>query len=433
MKSNEKSQNQLFITVIFRAVILCSAIVPVLNWLTSAASAAPVGAKSADTFVDSIGVNTHLDYSGSPYARFNDLVKPKLQELGVRHIRDGVHLHEELLNKLRELSKLGIKSNLVFNNELDTVVAIAKATSGSIEAVEGPNETDLEVSNFSYNGQKFPSATRAYQQDLYTAIKNDSATKYLPVVLPSMGWGENAQKLGYVDSGDYCNMHSFPNIGARPTHDIDWYFIPHARTICGSSKPIIVTETGYHNAVSADYGISEQASSKYLPRLLLENFNRNITRTYLYELIDQGTQVDRQARFGLLRNDGSAKPAFTAIRNLISLLSERGASFTPGSLDYSLSGANDELHSTLLQKSNGEFYLILWQDAESWNDPEEKDIPVASREVTVNLNTSISKAEVYQPKNSTTSTSTYNANSGDRLTKLVVSVPDHPLVIKLVP
>lgn len=433
MKSNEKSQNQLFITVIFRAIILCTAIVPVLNWLTSAASAAPVGAKSADTFVDSIGVNTHLDYSGSPYARFNDLVKPKLQELGVRHIRDGVHLHEELLNKLKELGKLGIKSNLVFNNEFDMVVAIAKAASGSIEAVEGPNETDLDVFNFSYNGQKFPEATRAYQQGLYTAIKNDSATNYLPVVLPSMGWGENAQKLGYLESGDYCNMHSYPNIGARPTHDIDWYFIPHARKICGESKPIIATETGYHNAIADGYGLSEEATGKYLPRLLLENFNRNIKRSYLYELIDEGTGSSQQDHFGLLRYDGSAKPAFTAIRNLISLLTERGANFTPGSLDYTLSGDNKDLHSTLLQKSSGEFYLILWQDAQSWNDANEKDVAVANREITVNLNTFISKAEVYEPKNSTTSILTSNAPSGDRLEQLVVSVPDHPLVIKLVP
>lgn len=433
MKSNKKSQSQLFLAAIFRAILLSSTTLTIFNWLTSAAWAAPVNARSADAFVDTIGVNTHLDYSGGPYERFDDSVKPKLQELGVRHIRDGVHAQPELINKLTQLSQLGIRSLLVFNNEMSEVLNIVKAASGSVEMVEGPNETDLEVSGFSYNGQKFPEATRAYQQDLYTAIKNDSATNYLQVVLPSMGWGENAQKLGYVDAGDYCNMHSFPNIGARPTHDIDWYFIPHARTICGSSKPIIVTETGYHNAVAADYGISEQASSKYLPRLLLENFNRNITRTYLYELIDQGVEVDRQARFGLLRNDGSPKPAFTAIRNLISLLSERGANFTPGSLDYSLSGANDELHSTLLQKSSGEFYLILWQDAESWNDPEEKDIPVANREITVNLNTSISKAEVYEPKNSTASTSTYNANSGDRLTKLTVSVPDHPLIIKLTP
>ncbi len=73
--------------------MLSTAIVPVLNWLTLAASAAPVPAKSADAFVDSIGVNTHLDYTESPYARFNDLIKPKLKELGVRHIRDGVHLY----------------------------------------------------------------------------------------------------------------------------------------------------------------------------------------------------------------------------------------------------------------------------------------------------------------------------------------------------
>ena len=127
---------------------LIIALTTLLVNLTEQSFAVPVKAKSADPFVDSIGVNTHLDYTGTPYARFDDIVKPKLQELGIRHIRDGVHLHEELLDKLQELSQLGIKSNLVFGNDFDTVVAIALAASGSIEAVEGPNETDLEGSNF---------------------------------------------------------------------------------------------------------------------------------------------------------------------------------------------------------------------------------------------------------------------------------------------
>jgi hypothetical protein len=110
---------------------------------------------------------------------------------------------------------------------------------------------------------------------------------------------------------------------------------------------------------------------------------------------------------------------------MVSLLKEPGAKFTPKSLDYTLSGDTEQVHSTLLQKSTGEFYLILWQDATSWDAENKKDISVPKQQVTVNLNTFISKAEVYEPKNSTTPIQIAN-----ELTKLELGVPDHPLVVK---
>ncbi len=110
---------------------------------------------------------------------------------------------------------------------------------------------------------------------------------------------------------------------------------------------------------------------------------------------------------------------------MVSFLKEPGAKFTPKSLDYTLSGDTEQVHSTLLQKSTGEFYLILWQDATSWDAENKKDISVPKQQVTVNLNTFISKAEVYEPKNSTTPIQIAN-----ELTKLELGVPDHPLVVK---
>lgn len=172
-------------------------ITTLLSNLTSFANSAPVTAKKADAFVDSIGVNVHLTYDGA-YAN-KELIKSKLQELGIRHIRDGAYQEPEFFERLKVLSKIGIKTILIFSgNPPSEVVSTAKKLSGTIEAVEGPNETDLEFFNFSYKGQEFPEATRTYQKEIQAALKADPATKNLPVVLPSMGWGENAQKLGYV-------------------------------------------------------------------------------------------------------------------------------------------------------------------------------------------------------------------------------------------
>lgn len=391
-------------------------------------------ARSSDSFVNFIGVNTHLTYTDTAYGKFDNLIKPKLRELGIRHIRDGGYQDQTFFNKIKQLNRQGVKTLLTFaGNPPEEVVATAKTLKGALIAVEGANESDLEHFNFSYKGQRFPEGTRTYQQEIYTAIKADPETKYLPVILPSMGWGENAQKLGYVPWGDIGNMHSYPNLGNPPTDGLDWYFLRHVRTITGKTKPLWATETGYHNYIKDDLGISERAAAKYLPRLLLENFKRGIKRAYLYEFINQkpDKEGDGQQNYGLLKTDGSPKPAFTAIKNLISLLKDPGTSFSLKSLDYKLSGNTNNVHHTLLQKRDGSFYLIVWQEVRSWDNKNKKDIAIAPRKVTLNLNTPVSQVVAYQPIKSINPI-WRRTNPSRRVKQLSINVPDHPLVLKLV-
>ena len=46
-------------------------------------------ARPADAFVDSIGVNVHLGYTDTSYRNYTEVIKPRLREAGIRHIRDG--------------------------------------------------------------------------------------------------------------------------------------------------------------------------------------------------------------------------------------------------------------------------------------------------------------------------------------------------------
>ena len=55
-------------------------------------------ARPADPFVDFVGVNTHLGYSDTTYGGYEGILKPRLLELGVRHIRDGT-FNGEVLRK----------------------------------------------------------------------------------------------------------------------------------------------------------------------------------------------------------------------------------------------------------------------------------------------------------------------------------------------
>lgn len=137
-------------------------------------------AQSADAFVDSIGVAVHLNYTGGRYGRFNDIIKPRLKELGVCHIRDGGQ-GAEFAQKLNDLTSVGIKSTLVMDTRNGTtptnVVGWAKQIAASLEAAEGPNEWDINP-GVTYKGKAFPHGLGEYQNDLYTALK---AKTYWPL------------------------------------------------------------------------------------------------------------------------------------------------------------------------------------------------------------------------------------------------------------
>lgn len=136
------------------------------NLLPHPVHAQPEQARSASDFVDSIGLTTHLNpnYESTPYGNYDGIIKPRLQELGIRHIRDGGY-NSTFNQKLNDLATIGVRSTLVMAPADGTFpsdsVTIAKSVSNSIEAVEGPNETDLPKYNFSYNGQVFPEGTRS--------------------------------------------------------------------------------------------------------------------------------------------------------------------------------------------------------------------------------------------------------------------------------
>ncbi len=435
LKLLRKICHKLYILTIF-----CTALLACTAPIGQSEQTPPEQARSANSFVDSIGVAVHLNYGNTAYRKYKDIIKPRLQELGIRHIRGGVSLKDtKTQQKFNDLAKIGIKSTLVMEPRRyvpnpEAAVTLAKVLSNSIEALEGPNEWDINPDrhpNRKYKGQNFPEGLRNYQADLYSAIKGDPATVHLDVLGPSMANPQNTFKLGRV-ACDISNMHHYP--GNLPSKGLDNRLLA-IKIMCGGNKPVVVTECGYHNAIRRKKGMSEKAAAKYLLRLFLEYFNRGIERAYTYELIDLKPDIkekDRKFHFGLLRHDGSPKPDFIAIKNLLSLLKdtegETSNYFPLQSLDYILFGKTANVHHTLLQKKSGIFYLILWQEVPSFDLQKKRDISVPERFLKLILNTQISQASVYQPINSITPIRQYTSPK-----QLEIRVPDHPVVIELVP
>ena len=357
-------------------------------------------ARSAASFVDTIGVNIHLTYTNTVYGNYDNLIKPKLQELGIHHVRDGFPAGNgdaTYENKLKDLASNGIYANLIADPRGLTTAQVSAALQrlgGAVTSVEGPNEYDNS------GDANWVSTVTAYQQQLYQAVKGVNGN--LPVYGPSF-----TSEAAYKAVGDLSNsvdasvMHNYyagrnPETGGWGDNgygSLTWNMnVAHDYA---PNKPVISTETGYINSGSST-AIPEINSGRYVPRLYLEHFNAGVPRTFIYEFINEGTDsTNPEQNYGLLRNDGSEKPAFVALKNLIGLLQDSGTSFSPGNLDYTLSGSTANVQHTLLEKSDGTFYLALWIGAASYDVNNQQSITVPGQNVTVTLNQAASSATVY--------------------------------------
>ncbi|NOK59376.1 MAG: hypothetical protein GFH27_549283n164 [Chloroflexi bacterium AL-W] len=168
----------------------------------------------------------------------------------------------------------------------------------------------------------------------------------------------------------------------------------------------------------------------YYRRMFFEHFNRDIPRIYIYEFINtfSDSTTNHEASFGLLRHDESEKPAYKAIKNMITILDDTDNAFAPGKFDVTITGGDDSIHRSLLQKSNGTFYLVLWQEKPSWDRHEHKEITVPPQEFTLTLGAPIATAQLYTPLTSAESIKQYTEPD-----ELTLSVPDHPIIIALKP
>jgi hypothetical protein len=318
-------------------------------------------AQQADSFVDSIGVNVHLTFAGNyqQYASVENL----LQQLGVRHIRDGVPTTAaSQAEVLRLAQSFGVTSDLIIprpsSQSMSTIIGELDAVAPAMISIEGTNEPDNSPPE-----PGFPGSIQQQQQQLYAAAKADPTLAAIPVLGPSLANPPSYAQLGdlsqYLDQGS-LHAYAFTN--------------PHSRVdildpdialeqITAASKPIQVTETGWSTFPGgSSLSVDEYASGSYFPKSLLITFAAGIAHTYLYELLDEEpSQPGDLGYFGLARSDFSLKPSGVAVRNLISLLADPGPAFTPSPLQIAVSGLN--VQHVLLQKRDGSYWLALWQDA----------------------------------------------------------------------
>ncbi len=345
-------------------------------------------ARPAAAFTDSVGVNVHLTYLDTPYGNF-DLVRDRLRELGVRHIRDGLTWQGHLL---AALGTDGIRADLIMGDPdgrsgplADHLATVRTQLAGMIEGLETANEWD----NSSGWRAGWTDGLRTFTTDLRSGMSADPVLTGMPLVGPSLvGW-DSRDRLGDMSSLiDYGNLHNYSG-GNVPEGAIDSELALAAKVSAG--KPVVATEAGFHNALSATWGqspVPEDVAAAYLPRMFLENFRRGVVRTYSYELVDEWpgqAATNPEASFGLLRSDFSRKPAYVALRNLLAVLRDGGAAPATADVPVSVSDAPADLRRLALRKSDGRLAVVLWRAASLWDTATRVRLAVPAATVRVGL------------------------------------------------
>lgn len=403
----------------------------------ASAAAAQVPAQSAASFRDSIGVQTHIVYYDTAYGDWSRIVQ-KLDELGVDHLRDGMYANpqwpdwNERFYQAVELAAAHGHRFLVNMGEpnfgqgtLDQLMGMVRGRlHGAVDGLEAPNEYDLF-----HGGADWASLLRAYQQQLYATAKADPLVRDLPVIGPSLVFDDSDEKLGSLEGSlDYGNLH--PYTGGEAPSQAHIQMVENMFKLVAGSKPLYATEAGFHNAMNATSGqppVPEDVAASYILRTYLEHFRAGIRRTYAYELIDEKPNpglTDPEQHFGLLRNDFSEKPAFTALERMLATIGRPAPVATTTPLDVALSGDTTGVQQLLLQKSAGHYQLFLWQAASQWDTRTRQRIAVAPRAVQLTLPADAT-VQVSRPTTGDSSTSA----APER--QVAVSVPADPVVLDL--
>ena len=372
--------------------------------------------KKAIDFTNSIGVNTHFGYSDTQYNFYEEILRPRLIEMGVKHIRDGTY-NPSVVLKYQDVGKYGIRLLLI--TRASVAVQQAKAIGPMLWGMEGVNEPDIDR-----RGGAWEERARLEQQQLFEALRADSATRHLPIVgLSLANIKDSPARLGDISQWmDYGGMHPYA-AGQHPSNHWGWGLsmnkaIETARLV-SKDKPLMATEGGYHNKVENPNhpGVSEKAAAIYHVHLPFVYFNQGIVRTYKYEFLDlkpDPNMTDMECHFGLIRSDGTPKPSFIALKNLLTIMKDSEQDFTPSPLAFQLLAPEGEnVQHTLLQKSDGTWWLALFRIVSVFDLKEKKDLEVAPVKIQLLLEETPDQVRLFVPNISAGSQMTLKQKSMD--------------------
>lgn len=437
--------------------IRCAVAAALLLAGPNGASAAGQAAASTADFIATLGVNTHIAYKDGAYAD-SRLVARDLLYLGIHQVREGIVDHwgpdTASLADYVTLADAGMMFDLVVSHQpqaapgtsfveanMAMLGTLRQAMPHGIAAIEGPNE----INNWpvaSYRGLTGVAAALSGQQDLYAAVHAAPGLRGV-AVYDMTGAPRQASIAGHAD---YGNQHPYPHNGLPPGPWIPRGFGEAYAT--PGDLPKVITEIG-NFSLPPDWpagkawweagtflGVDEATQAKSILDAYFEAFTQGIGRTYVYELLDEKpdfADAETFMHYGLFRYDHRAKPAATAIHNLVSILAAEGPGPARAArqdrLDYAVAGLPATAASTLLQRPDGAFVLALWNNVPFWSWDSQASHAVSSPPVPVRLTLAQGAAvEVYDPLVAATP-----AQVALDTREMALGLVDHPILVAIKP
>jgi hypothetical protein len=396
----------------------------------------------AEDFIESLGLSAPLEEG--------------FFELGIRYYRAAVwdtrRGRQDVPQRAGEMAaawqKYGVRPMLLLDCLRDkpeeAVAMIKQYPPGLVAEIEGGNEVNNkfppQVLNTKYQGKTDEAAGAAWMADFYKLLRQDPATKDLPVVAFTAIFTDYRLAKPH-DAFDFANIHSYQGSGV-PSSSLEMNItrFNHMLPVGGAIKPFVATECGYNveedksNQAGLTGSVSAQAKS--IPMLFCEYFRHGIRRTYLFN-------YNNADGYGLLASDQrSRRPSYYAVKNLVAALAEAkwnptakrwegGKNFAPRALLFDLPDAPASVHTLSLQKENGEFSLLLWNEVQNFDQGAKRDLDDRPVPVTIALQTPVQSEATILTQNAEGG---YDVNvvqtTGGRLR---VNVPPSVTIVRLTP
>ncbi len=408
---------------------------------TSSCKVSPLTPEGVSAFVQSLGINTHVPFPGTPYYDHTQNVLSALQYLGISTVRDqppAFTTDPNTVETNNTLAAAGIKFDVVLvgsngpvdiTDTLTTTAAFKQSYPGSIAAIEGPNEINTAPITYQSTTNTYIAGVQVTEA-LWAAVQANTSLSGVPIYALTLAGGQDGVPAEEAELGNLASYVTYSNahIYASQSDNVWDYNMPYWLPIFEADtpgKPMIITETGYATMPGS---VDEVSAAKYNLNTLCENALNGIVRTYLYQLADfnsSATDTNPDDHMGQFNDDWTPKAGATAIHNLTTILQSAGSGTASSTLNYSVTGLPTTGHSFLFGSTTA-FDIAVWVDATVYDPTNDTEIAPPAYSLTVNLGATFANVAVYDPMIGTTPTATYSDVSS-----LSISVTDHPLIVQV--
>ena len=375
--------------------------------ISSSAGGRAILAMRANDFLNTLGAGTHLIQG----IESNAAIVAALRYTGVRNIReDATHdasryaalcsIHSATGALVDELPIVDADSRNIRETQIEYETL---AACGALLWAEGPNEPNNFP--FKYLGKTCSSSgsfapCAQYMADEYAMVKGDPKLARYPVVdLTEPGAEPDNTGLQFltIPSGqetsmpvgskfaEVANLHNYVlgNGQTSVTDNQAWNaestpsngpwdglqgeycgktwakgYTALPMTRCGLRK--VTTETGWPST-----RISQEQQGKLITNVYLSAAKLGWEKTFVYLLFDEPQAGN--AGYGFFSQTDVAatvqpKPLGIYTHNLTTILSDSTSDFRAGTVNYSIPKEPSTVHDLLMQKSNGAYELVVWDD-----------------------------------------------------------------------